>query len=57
MREESVGDLSSAAALAEFGRGLDGMSREQLVDEVVALRRRVASLETALGAAVVGSRK
>jgi hypothetical protein len=42
MRETSSKDLSDLV----LSRGLDGMTREQLIGEVVALRRRVAELES-----------
>jgi hypothetical protein len=41
MRETSVKDVSDLA----LSKGLDNMTREQLIDEVVALRRRLAELE------------
>jgi hypothetical protein len=42
MRETSVKDMSDLA----LSKGLDNMTREQLIDEVVALRRRLAELES-----------
>ncbi len=44
MREASTKDMSDQV----LSRGLDGLSREQLVEEVVGLRRKVAALEEAL---------
>ncbi len=44
MREATTKDMSDLA----LSRGLDGMNREQLIEEVVELRRKVATLEEAL---------
>jgi hypothetical protein len=44
MREATTKDLSDLS----FSRGLEGLSREQLIDEVVELRRKVAALEETL---------